>query len=628
MKRIFSAIILIFLLLSTLNVFAASNQQLQFQRNPEVEKAYQKGLQLFKNGRYDVAAWELQNMLILFPKNHRKTSALYLIARARFHEKKYAEANETLDQLLKEFPESRYRYDALFLKAAIAYQQNNIPKCLSLLQKILDGSKNRLLVQQSEKIFYKIIVSNYTIKDISRLQKQYPSYNLKPVWMLAEASKFLAEGEYKKAKKEAESFFEKYPNSPLLAEAEILKKILSKGPMVSLKIGIILPLTGFYSEQATDVANGIGMAYDAWKQSHSNMNVQLDIYDSHGSIIDALKATKTLIANKNTLALLGSLESEPTAAIAAVSSYENVPMLAPTGTENGIADLGENVFQMDGNIDIRGKILAEYAIQNLHLKTFAILAPADEYGKQITDSFAATIDRLGGKILAETWYYEGAIDFKKQLSHIRNVGLEKMVWDSLRTAYPDYDDSEIDSLFAIEQKILQKKSQDRVIKKLADSTAVPVTSIDGIFLPVYTEDIKYVAPQYAMFNIQSQIIGGDYWKNINILNDNSRYVNGAIFTTDVYARENELPYLRFQNQYRKKFKSSPSKFSLLGYDTMNFLLKAVGEGNYTKSDILHALHKIKTFDGIHGSFEFKKGSRVNSGMILLQYENGSFQRVD
>ncbi|NOY77493.1 MAG: ABC transporter substrate-binding protein [Calditrichaeota bacterium] len=628
MKRVISALIFIFLLHSSFNAFAVPNHQLQAQVNPEVEKAYQKGLQLFKSGRYDVAAWELQNMLILFPKNHRKSSALYLIARARFHEKKYAEANEALKQLLQEFPKSKYRYDALFLEAAIAYQQNNIPKTLELLQKIIDDSKNKTLVQQSEKIAYKIVVSHYALSDISDLKNQYSSSNLKPVWMLAEASKLIAVGDYQQAKKKTESFLKAFPNSPLRTEALALKKILAESPTLALKIGVILPLTGFYSEQARDVANGIQMAYDTWKNSHARTNIHLEIFDSRGNIVEALKTTQRLVASKKTLALLGSLESNPTAAIAAVSSYGPIPMLAPTGTENGIADLGENVFQMDGNIDIRGKILAEYAIQKLHLKTFAILAPADEYGKQITDSFAATIDQLGGKILAETWYYEGAMDFKKQLSHIRNVGLEKMVWDSLRAAYPNYADPQIDSLFAIEKVIRREKNQNRVIKKLADSTAVPVTSIDGIFLPVYTEDIKYIAPQYAMFNIQSQILGGDYWKDINILNDNNRYINGVIFTTDVYVNENDLPYLRFKNQYRMTFKSSPSKFSILGYDTMRFLLKVIGAGNYTTADVLKALKKTDTFEGLHGTFKFSNGSRVNSGMVLLRYENGAFRRVN
>ncbi len=628
MKRVISALVLVFLLHATCSVFAEPNRQLPLQQNPEVEKAYQKGLQLFKSGRYDIAAWELQNMLILFPKNRRKSSALYLIARARFHEKKYEQATDALDQLLKEFPQSKYRYDVFFLKAAIAYQENAIPQTLKFLQTVIDGSKNDALVQQSEKLFYKIVISNHKLADISELKEQYPSPNLRPVWMLTGTSKALAEGHYKRAKKEMESFFSKFPNSPLTAEAKAMQKILARGPTVTSNIGVILPLTGFYSDQAQDVANGIRMAYTPWKNNHPGTTIQLNIFDSHGSIIEALKTTKKLVADENTLALLGTLESGPTAAVAAVSSYGNVPMLAPTGTENGIADLGENVFQMDGNIDIRGRILAEFAVQRLHLKTFAILAPADEYGKQITDSFAATIDRLGGKILAETWYYEGATDFKKQLSHIRNAGLEKMVWDSLRTAYPDYADPQIDSLFAIEKEIRRAKDRNRVIKKLADSTAVPVTSIDGVFLPIYTEDIKYIAPQYAMFNIQSQILGGDYWKDINILNDNNRYVNGVIFTTDVYARKNELPYLRFQNEYRKNFKASPSKFSILGYDTMNFLLKAIGEGNYTKSDVLKALQKIERFEGLHGTFEFLNGSRVNSGMVLLRYENGLFQPVN
>ena len=628
MKKIHLVLIVFLLLHLTSNVFAKPDRQIAAPQNPEVEKAYRKGLQLYLKGRYGVAAWELQNMLMLFPKNRRTTSALYLIARADFHLKKYREANEALDQLLKDYPQTAYRYDALFLKAAIAYNENKLSQSFNLLAEIIHRSKNKNLVRQSQKIFYKTVLSNYALPDIRNLQGRFSSSDLKPIWMLAAASKMWDAGDFEQAKKKLQTFFKKYPNSLLIAEARNLQKMIEKGPSIPSKIAVVLPITGFYREQATDVANGIKLAFANWKQSHSDTKLQLNVFDTHRNTIQALKITQKLAGDRNVLAILGSLESDPTGAIGAVASCKNLPLIAPTGTENGIAALGENIFQMDGNIDIRGKILAEYAIQQLHLKTFAVLAPADEYGKQITDSFTEMIDHLGGKIMAETWYYEGSVDFKRQLSHIRNVGLEKMVWDSLRTVYPGYSDSEIDSLFAIEEPIRQAQNRNKVIRKLADSTAVPVTSIDGVFLPVYTDDIKYIAPQYAMFNIQSQLLGGDYWKDISILNDNQSYVNGVIFTTDVFAKENALPYLRFQNRYRKRFQTSPSKFSVLGYDSMNYLLQALNSGARTREDLLKALRNIREFDGLHGSFKFLEGSRVNSGIVLLRFENGTFRKLE
>ncbi len=597
------------------------------QQNPEVEKIYQKALKTYKSGHYDVVVWELQNMLMIFPKNHRKSSALYLMARADYHLKKYDDASEYLDQLLKEFPHTRYRDEALFLKAAIAYAQKNKMSALNLLGKVIQKSSNHQLVARAERIFYQIVQTDFTPAERTALEKTYHSSAFKPIWMLLHIQQQWSEGKYASAKKLLARFEREFPASPLQSQARQLHNIIAQGPVRKMKLGIVLPLTGYYQQQATELANGMKFSFEAWKRANPAAKLGLEIADSRDDMVQLLKITQEMARNSRILAVLGSLESSSTAALGAVAACENLPVLAPTATENGIASLGSNIYQMDGDIDIRGKKLAEYAVNQLHLKTFAILAPADEYGKQITDSFTETIDKLGGKILAETWYYEGAVDFKKQLAHIRNVGLEKMLWDSLRTAHPEYSESGIDSLFAIEKRIWEEKQRSRVIRKLADSTAVPVTSIDGIFLPIYTEDIKYVAPQYALFNIQSQILGSDYWKDLNVLNDNRNYVNGVVFTTDVYADENGLPYLRFTNAYRRRFKASPSKFSILGYDTMNFLLSALQSGAYSREGLLKKLGTVHQFEGIHGIFRFEDGSRVNSGLVLLRYQNGQFVRL-
>ena len=607
--------------------FSAPNRSFPKQQNPEVEKIYQKALKAYKGGHYDVVVWELQNMLMIFPKNHRKSSALYLMARADYHLKKYNDAEEYLNQLLKEFPHTKYRSEALFLKAAIAYAKQDKVTALNLLGKIIRESPDKDLAARSLRIFYKIVQADFSPAERVALEKAYQSPDFKPVWLLLHIEQQWNRGEYESAKKLLAKYEKKYPASPLQPFARELQVRIAQGPVQKMRVGVVLPLTGYYREQATELANGIKLAFDGWKQAHPTAKLGLQISDTREDMVQLLTLTQQMANNKRFLAVLGSLESSSTAALGALAACRNLPVLAPTATENGIAGLGPNIFQMDGDIDIRGKKLAEYAMNQLHLKTFAVLAPADEYGKQITDSFTETIDKLGGKILAETWYYEGAVDFKKQLSHIRNVGLEKMLWDSLRTARPELSESGIDSLFVIEKKIWQEKQRNRVIKKLADSTAVPVTSIDGVFLPVYTDDIKYIAPQYALFNIQSQILGSDYWKDLNVLNDNRNYVNGVVFTTDVYADENALPYLRFTNAYRRRFKTSPSKFSLLGYDTMTFLLSAVGNGAYSRKALLQKLGTTHRFEGIHGTFLFDNGKRVNSGLVLLRYQNGRFVKL-
>ena len=59
--------------------------------------------------------------------------------------------------------------------------------------------------------------------------------------------------------------------------------------------------------------------------------------------------------------------------------------------------------------------MALYAVNRLGFKRFGILAPDDNYGQTLADSFQKTVEAVGGTVTASQTYPPGFTDYKKQL---------------------------------------------------------------------------------------------------------------------------------------------------------------------------------------------------------------------
>ena len=357
------------------------------------------------------------------------------------------------------------------------------------------------------------------------------------------------------------------------------------------------------------------------------LDIKLAVRDSQGEALTTVAVTRDLVNSENVLAVIGEIESDKTALIGILSEASQTPVIAPTAIETGLTNVSKNLFQMTPDVSVSGQKIAEYAINEMNLRSFAILAPADKYGRDITDGFAQKIDELNGIIVAESWYYEGATDLREQISRFRTIGLRKMLSDSILQETPSLTRSQVDSVIKEINEMRKMKEEEKPTKP-SDSTATAVTSIDCIFLPVYTEQIPYVAPQLALFNIQAQLIGGNYWNDEDVLVRNHQYVQGAIFSTDYFLDEDSDSFLGFRDRFRLKMGTSPGKLEIAGFDAMNFLLLGIKMSNQTRQDLLVKLKNVRTFEGSLGPYRFENDGRMNTNLTMVRYQNNVIRKID
>jgi ABC-type branched-subunit amino acid transport system substrate-binding protein len=587
-----------------------------------VDSLFFRGIAVYKGGNYQEALRMMELLDKISPDHPRTTGSLLMQGKSLYKLKKYEWSLQFFQKIVDEYPLSLYVDDALFGIATVHYRLKLYENAVIRLLSVVESSKDRRLQQRAAKLSVEIMNVHMTEKDLHNLLEQVSGEKGKAAVTIRLAQRCIENKHFQKASQDLQDFIDCYPMSPYIKQ---MKQLLTRARQLSqgvLKCGVILPLTGSFSEQGKGVLGGIQYAVDLHNQG-SGAIVELAVRDSESHVLKAIKAAQELCDDQEIVVLIGELESDITAAIAAVAQEREIVLLAPTATTDGLTSIGSFIFQLNSGISARGRMLAEYAFNDLGIQRYAILAPADEYGKAMRDSFVEKIEGLGGEIVVEKWYFEGAEELGSylgtQFRGIREEGLKRMVQDSLVIIISEEEWEELEEGLVEERNGIYVKQE---FAELVDSTALAVTSIEGIFLPVYYEDLKYVAPNFAYNNIRATILGGISWNDIEFLEEHRNYVNGVYFLSDFYPDPADYRYFRLRDNYRKDVGKTPGKMEVFGYDTANLLLQIVGEKSLSRKKICDRFAEMRKFKGIRGIISFNE-QRVNRFIHMLQYLDGN-----
>jgi ABC-type branched-subunit amino acid transport system substrate-binding protein len=195
------------------------------------------------------------------------------------------------------------------------------------------------------------------------------------------------------------------------------QKILESLPMDDgIPVVLVLaPLTGDMATFGTDVVQGVVLALEQSQRK----DISYRIIDTQGEPAISVRRTRTIIQQENVVAIVGPIMSATASAVAAWLSeaYPGIPMITPTATDEGVAELGTNIFQLNLPTSILARTVANYATGCLNHKEFAILTPNTLYGEIMAKVFAQSVEAQGGQIIGVEVYKEGEADYQKKLRY-------------------------------------------------------------------------------------------------------------------------------------------------------------------------------------------------------------------
>lgn len=384
----------------------------------------------------------------------------------------------------------------------------------------------------------------------------------------------------------------------ITAAQSLLSQVQSQGPGVPILL-LVGPLSGGLSSLGQEMLQGVALAIEeAEPQLGKVIYRQID---TKGEPALTVAAVREAIAEDNVVGIVGPVMSHSASALASWLSvtYPQIPMVTPTATDDGIAQLGYNIFQFNMPTAQLARDIARYAILCQGHHEFAVLAPNSDYGEIMAREFSKEVKRYGGRIMGSDYYTEGLDDYKAQFEVIkalqwRNYRQRELIsWGSADT---------IDSYY---NKGKGGYLQDSVVK------------IDGFFIPASApEDAALMARQLSYHNIQSQILGTDGWYGIETMRKGRKYVNEAVFAAPFLERNEIQEWKSFNTNFEKKWGKAPAKnrVSGLSYNAGKFILSNYGDS------MVERMRSIEKIDGVYGPIYLDRDTGGNhySQMVTIQ----------
>jgi branched-chain amino acid transport system substrate-binding protein len=588
---------------------AFAQEKVAARPDAEVEIQFKQGVEAFNAGRYEDALKTFEGLLAGGAKHQRMSAALYLRARAAFQLGRYEIVRASLDELEKNFSRSNYLQHGHALLGMTAFQKQEYLKAATEFLWVIETARHPTLQNQAKEWATAVLEDYLSPNDLRWLHKNYTRPKGLAYIVLAQAREEMRTNNRDAGEKLIDEFLRTAPDTPLRAELEKLRQPGGEPLATGLRIGVVLPLTGIDAEAGQGVYRGIRYAQLTEGENNGGPAVELVVRDSESSLLHALKVTQDLVDDPTLVAIIGEVDNSATAAMAALAEAKGIPFLAPAATANGIGALGENVFQLNADREHKSRALADYAFRYLNARTFVTIAPQDDYGQQMADAFSAAVDSLGGEIFAQKWYYGEPQDLGRSFKAIRAAAFRQAYKDSTRL------------------KLFPAGHTPRMMD--AENVDIPVTNLNAIFMPLYEEDIGLVAGQCAYYNLQSIIIGGEYWYAADLAKNKElqRYMDGAIFASDYFIDPESARYKQFRNDFRTRLGATPEKWELFGYDAASLLLKAMQQSGRSRSQLRESLAKTENFAGMKGDMALNNPHQVNSKVNILQIRGGQIVKL-
>jgi ABC-type branched-subunit amino acid transport system substrate-binding protein/TolA-binding protein len=645
--------LLIVTLLMPLAVSAQEPDSLIYQ--DAAERRFQQALQQFEAGAFEDAAQNFLQIVRDFPRNHRATAAYLMAAKANYRRGAYRESIKILRTLLDLYPTSSLADNIHYTLGVNYYHLRRYEEAAAEHLAALRVTKDPLLKERSERWLDKLAASALSIGQLQLLLEEQHSDNAKAILTVHLAEKIFRSGDARTAEELVRPIAETTPRANYTARAlELLERIRTGGV---LKIGVLLPLLQNSSQAADreageDLLAGIQLAAEEYNLV-ALPKVSLEIRDTERNPNIAARLTAELADDREVVAIVGPAHSAEAVQAAVVANGRGVPLLTPTATADGIAAVGNSIFQFNPDYRTRGRVMAQYATKQLGARTVAVLAPTDAVGKSQAETFIEEVQRHGAQVVDVQWYDPGATDLRQQLAAIRqkafalldpyvidfsaklkNVELNKL----LQYGVPQRTlDSLVERGATASVSFLLGPNGKRVadslriptqyIRPKVDSLAIPVKTVDVLYLPIASpEEIGVVSSQVRYFNFQSTLLGGGEWNDLFELEQHRQYTNGIIFPSDSYWSEGDEQYRAFAARFEHRFGKKPNRNALYSYDAMKALLKVIADGARQRQEIAFSLSGMQSFPGVHSFISFTS-SRVNGVLSILQYRGRSITRL-
>lgn len=316
-------------------------------------------------------------------------------------------------------------------------------------------------------------------------------------------------------------------------------------------IGEFGSMTGSESTFGTNTHNGLLMAIDEVNKAGGikGKKVRVISEDDQGRSDEAVTVVTKLITQKKVSMIIGEVASSRSIAAAPIAQQYKIPMISPSSTNPKVTQIGDFIFRVCFIDPFQGAVMAKFAFNNIQKKKAAIFRDRkSDYSMGLADVFKEEFTKMGGQIDADVTYNGGDVDFRPQLTVIK-----------------------------------QGKP-------------------DMVFIPGYYTEVGLIALQAKELGLNVPLLGGDGWDSKQLTEIGRDAIVGSYFSTH-YSSDADSPVIKnFVKSFKERYNGAiPNALAAMGYDAGKVAADSmIRAKDLTSQSIREAIGATTNFQGVTG----------------------------
>lgn len=347
----------------------------------------------------------------------------------------------------------------------------------------------------------------------------------------------------------------------------------------TIKIGFFGALSGDQAVWGQADRDGLLLTVDQINEAGGILGKQLEViaYDDKGDQLESVNVVKRLINEDKVSAIIGCNSSGRNIAVAPVTEEGKVPIISTFATNPRVTvpeegTLMKYTFRVCFIDPYSGDVTAKFAMNDLGAKKAAVLYEiSSDYSVGVRDFFVKSWEAMGGEIVADEAFKTGDVDFRPQLTRIKE-------------ADPDV-----------------------------------------IVMPFLYKEVALSAKQARDLGITATMLGGDGWPSSALLEMAGEAVEGSYFIN--HGDTNAPNVQAFAQAYKEEFGKEIEINSIMAHDAMMMLQAAIENAGSSDPDAirdaLEALEGLEVFTGTI-TVDAETHNPIGKAASIIKIENNEF----
>jgi branched-chain amino acid transport system substrate-binding protein len=340
----------------------------------------------------------------------------------------------------------------------------------------------------------------------------------------------------------------------------------------TIKIGMCVPVTGPAAEQGLWAQNGAKLALAAVNKAGGVLGkqVELVIEDDQTTNPGIVLAFSKLAAQSDIVGFLGSIRSTQVHAMAPDVLKLGKPVMIG-GTDPTLTHMNNPwLFRYRPNDSYSGRVIADFGVNTLGKKKWAIVHSTDAFGTAGGKALASALEKLGTPAVLDQGYANQSQDFTPVVLAVKQSGA-----DVLGTYF------------------------------------------------TFENDLGIFARQLRQLGVNIPWVGSPSVVAVSSTKLAGPALYGTYGVAD-YAEESSEASKAFGKAYREAYKFAPDNQSAWPYDAVTILSASINKaGSTDPGKIRDAILSTKKFPGAEGEYNFDQNGDGLHGYNVVRNEKGT-----